>query len=244
MKQIVCMSWGPAYGAEYVNRLYSMVARNITPPFRFVCLTDRASGIRDEVDCYACPELPVPPPRCNRPWRKVTLWGEQLSGLERGNALFIDLDVVITGSIDPFFEYEPERSFVVIRNWTQPDKRIGNTSVYRFRVGSHPYLLSNLIANHPEVFAKFPNSQTYISESINEMTFWPDEWCRSFKVHCIPKGLKRYFVEPALPEGTRIVAFPGLPNPPDAAAGRWPAPWYKRLYKQVRPARWVSEHWR
>ena len=27
MKQIICMNWGTAYGADYVNRLYSMVSR-------------------------------------------------------------------------------------------------------------------------------------------------------------------------------------------------------------------------
>jgi hypothetical protein len=203
MKQVICMNWGTAYGADYVNRLYSMVARNLTGPFRFVCLTDNEKGIRRDVHCRPCP-----------------------------------------ASIDDFFSYEPQKSFLVIRNWTQPDKRIGNTSVYRFRIGSHPYLLTNLEANHGELLARYSNSQTYISENVKEMDFWPDEWCRSFKVHCVPKGIKRYFVEPALPRGTRIVAFPGQPNPPDAAAGYWPAPWYKRIYKQFRPATWVEQHWK
>ena len=30
---IVCMKWGSAYEADYVNTLYSMVKRNITRPF-------------------------------------------------------------------------------------------------------------------------------------------------------------------------------------------------------------------
>ena len=37
---IVCMKWGNAYGADYVNRLYNMVKRNMTRPFRFICFTD------------------------------------------------------------------------------------------------------------------------------------------------------------------------------------------------------------
>jgi len=244
MKQIVCMNWGTAYGADYVNRLYSMVSRNITGPFRFVCLTDNVKGIRPEVQCHPCPVINIPAPQKNRGFRKVTLWASRVDGLEPGDALFIDLDVVITASIDDFFAYEPQKSFLVIRNWTQPDKRIGNTSVYRFRIGSHTYLQKDLEANHPQLLAKYSNSQTYISENVKEMDFWPDEWCRSFKVHCVPKGIKRYFVEPGLPTGTRIVAFPGTPNPPDAAVGYWPAPWYKRVYKQFRPAKWVEQHWK
>jgi hypothetical protein len=244
MKQIICMNWGTAYGADYVNRLYSMTARNLSGPFRFVCLTDSTQGIRREVECHPCPEINLPLPQRRRGWRKITLWAPTVEGLAPGDALFIDLDVVITASLDEFFTYRPDQSFLVIRNWTQPDKRIGNTSVYRFRVGSHPYLLSSLVENQRSILPRYHNSQTYISENIQQMEFWPEDWCRSFKVHCVPRGLKRYFVEPALPAGTRIVAFPGTPNPPDAAVGRWPAPWYKRIYKQFRPATWVQQHWR
>jgi hypothetical protein len=244
MKQIVCMNWGTAYGADYVNRLYSMVSRNLQGPFRLVCLTDNTQGIRSEVECHPCPEIDLPSLQRNRGWRKINLWASQVAGLEPGPALFLDLDIVITDSIDALFTHEPQEDFIVIHNWTHPAKRIGNTSVYRFRVGSHPYLLENLIRDQKQYLAKYNNSQTYISENVSRMVFWPEEWCRSFKVHCLPKGLNRYFVEPRLPTGTKIVAFPGLPNPPDAAIGLWPAPWYKRIYKQFRPATWVEKHWR
>ncbi len=243
MKQIICMKWGTVYSVDYVNRLYSMVARNITGPFRFVCLTDDANGMRPEVIARPCPVIKLPAPYNNRPWRKITLWGKEVPGLEAGDALFIDLDVVVTASIDDFFTFEPTKSFVVAHNWTQPNDVVGNTSVYRFRVGSHPELLSRLEADPEAMLGKYCNSQTYTSRTIGEVTFWPEEWCRSFKVHCVPKGLKRYWVEPPLPKGARIVAFPGSPNPPDALKGQWPAPWYKRIYKQFRPARWVEEHW-
>jgi hypothetical protein len=244
MKQIICMKWGTAYSADYVNRLYSMVVRNITGPFRFVCLTDDIDGLRPEVEAFPCPTIALPSPYFRKPWRKVTLWGPTVPGLNPGHALFIDLDVVVTGPIDDFFEFEKDKTFVVINNWTQPGQGIGNTSVYRFQAGSHPYLLENLEADPLKHIRKHGNSQTYISRNIREMAFWPEEWCRSFKVHCIPRGLGRYFLQPSLPEGARIVAFPGDPNPPEAARGRWPAPWYKRVYKQFRPAVWVDEHWR
>ena len=176
---------------------------------------------------------------------KTSLWSESVPGLDSGSpALFIDLDVVIMGSLDPFFEHEGD--FIVCENWTQIGEGIGNTSVYRFNVGSHPYLYEKLVNETDDVLSEFKNSQTYISRTINPdaMTYWPDEWCKSFKVHCVPKGIKRWFVEPALPVGTRIVAFPGTPNPHQVLRGHWPAPWYKKIYKTVRPSRWVQEHWR
>lgn len=244
MKQILCMNWGTAYGADYVNRLYSMVCRHVTPPFRFVCYTDSRDGIRSEIECFDCPEVDVPSPKRNRGWRKLSLWNHSLPGLN-GTVLFLDLDIVITGSLDEFFTYRPEAEFCVIHNWTQPSLRIGNTSAYRFQVGSHPEILDRFLADHQTVLEQFPNSQTYISACLAEqISFWPDGWCISFKRHCVPRGLARWTTEPLLPSDARIVAFPGRPNPHEAAVGHWPAPWYKRFYKHIRPAKWVIDHWR
>ncbi|WP_437201219.1 hypothetical protein [Planctomicrobium sp. SH664] len=245
MKQVLCMKWGTAYSSEYVNRLYASVKRNLTGPFRFVCLTDDPTGIRSEVECHPCPTIPIPAPYCNRGWRKVTLWKESIPGILPGEVLFLDLDIVITGNLDQFFEIEGD--FIVCLNWSAPGKNrdIGNTSVYRFRVGSHQYLYDNLVGDPEGMLAKYANSQTYISWTIKEgaRSFWPEGWCYSFKVHCIPSGIKRYFQRPFLPEGARIVIFPGVPNPHEAAAGVWPAKWYKKIYKHIRPATWVSDNW-
>jgi len=81
MKQVVCVKWGTMYGPEYVNRLYGMVSRHITPPFRLVCLTDNRQGIRPEVECFDLPELGVPhPQRTMGKWRKQILWGRSVRG--------------------------------------------------------------------------------------------------------------------------------------------------------------------
>jgi hypothetical protein len=245
MKQFVCMKWGSLYGSEYVNRLYAMVRANTTGLIRFVCMTDDSEGIRSEVEVMPCPEIAVPESHRNRPWRKVSLFAgsDRLLGLE-GYWLFLDLDLVVTGDLNSFFDYSPDEPFVVMVNWTQPGKGIGNTSCYRFLVGSATELLEELEADHERIFTKFPNSQTYISKTIRQKAFWPAPWCRLFKVDCVPPWPMRYWQKPILPEGSRVVAFPGNPNPPDAAAGRWPEkrPW-KRVYKYVRPATWVERIW-
>lgn len=243
MKQIICMKWGNKYPALYVDKLYGMVARHLTAPFRFVCLTDQPQGIRPEVECLDCPSVPIPPPRNNQGWRKVSLWNDSLPGME-GDWLYLDLDVVVTGSLDAFFEYKPELSYIVMQNWTQPGKGIGNTSVFRFRVGSHPYLLHGLIANQDAIFQQFRNSQTYISRTVKDIAFWPDEWCILFKTHCIAPMPQRWWQAPSLPATARVVAFPGVPNPDEAVIGHWPAVWYKRIYKHILPATWIAEHWK
>src|SRR5882757_6595563 len=81
-KQVVCVKWGIKYDATYVNRLYAMVRRNLTPPFRFVCLTDSRAGIRPEVECFDLPELGCPHPEgTSGKWKKVVLWGREVPGL-------------------------------------------------------------------------------------------------------------------------------------------------------------------
>lgn len=242
MKQILCMKWGTLYGPEYVNTLYSMVRRNITAPFRFYCLTDDPKGIHEDVLCRPCPTVPIADWRANTGWRKLAVWASELFDIQ-GDVLFLDLDVVIVSNIDDLFTFGSD--FCVMRNWTQPRERIGNTSVFRFTVGKHPHILQKLIDDPASVLDHHRNEQIYISETISTMTFFPDDWCRLFKVHCLPHPLLRWFKEPSLPSGTKIVAFPGDPNPPDAAAGRWPVrKWYKRIYKHIRPTTWVQQHWR
>jgi len=245
MKQFVCMKWGSLYGAEYVNRLYAMVRANSFGEIRFVCMTDNVDGIRDEVELMPCPDIALPSSHINRPWRKVSLFGDsaRLFGLA-GDWLFLDLDLVVTGNLDDFFEYKPEEPFVVMVNWTQPGSGIGNTSCYRFRVGSATELLANLEHDPMPLIKKYTNSQTYISKNIRRKAFWPDDWCALFKVHCLPPWPRRFWMEPTIPQGAHIVAFPGNPNPHEALDGVWPEDQkLKKIYKHVRPTRWIGRVW-
>lgn len=239
------MKWGTLYGPEYVNRLFAMVRANITGDIRFVCLTDDPAGIRSEVECFECPTIPIEGKRKNAGWRKLTLYRESkyLFGLE-GDWLYLDLDVVITGSLQPFFDYSPDSDFIVMQNWTQPRQGIGNTSVFRYRIGAHTHIYDDFIPNYKDLFKVHSNSQTYVSRTVRNLKFWPDEWCTLFKVQCLPIWPLRFFLEPKVPEGCLVVAFPGDPNPHDAARGHWPIkkPW-KRLYKYIKPSKWIVDKW-
>jgi hypothetical protein len=243
IQTVICMRWGTRYGSDYVNRLHAMVRRNTDRPLRFVCFTDDATGLEPGIEPKPLPPITLPERVRWKPWRKISLWAETLDGLD-GDVLFFDVDLIVTGSIDPFFDFAPESSFCVIRNWTQPDKRIGNTSAYRFRIGAHPYLYNRLSREPKDVLARYRNSQTYISSEIREMTFWPEKWCVSFKHSLMPRWPLNFLRAPDLPPETRVVAFTGKPDPGEAWEGIWPAPWYKRWYKHVRPTPWIGEHWR
>lgn len=239
MVNVICIKWGDKYPAEYVNKLYGMVARNLKRPFRFVCVTDDPrDGIRPEVELVPIPPITLPERQRNWPWRKVSLFAPKIGDLT-GLTLFLDLDILVTGPLDSFFDYPGE--FCVIENWTQPGSLIGNTSVYRFVIGAHTDLYDHFMRDPAKVVATYSNSQTFISRYLgNRLTFWPAEWVRSFKVHCVPPFLARAFVVPRLPEGARIVAFPGDPKMPDAAEGKWPG----GLHKFIRKTPWISGFWK
>lgn len=240
------MKWGTLYRPEYVNCLYAMVRRQTSGSLRFVCLTDDPGGIHPEVECHECPGVSIPPPHDRAGWRKISLYAQsdELFGFE-GDWLFLDLDVVVTHSLDPFFEYQPEKAFIVMKNWTQPGKNIGNTSVFRFRIGACSYLLEKLEQCYVSILKEYANSQTYISHTVKDLTFWPDDWCVLFKVQCVPSWPFRFWKEPILPPGARIVAFPGVPNPHEAVRGQWPVKKaWKRLYKFIQPANWINDYWK
>jgi hypothetical protein len=88
--KVACIKWGEKYGAEYVSRLKSMVARNLSCAHEFVCYTDRSiSGI-------TCEPLPSDLPGW---WAKIGMFRP---GFSTGEILYLDLDVVITDDLSVF----------------------------------------------------------------------------------------------------------------------------------------------
>jgi hypothetical protein len=237
------MKWGDRYPTHYANRLWSMIQRHTKRPTRLVCYTDDAEGLTPGIVAHSLPPIVLPDRVSRQPWRKISLWAPTLPGVE-GDVLFLDLDLVITGGLDDFFDFRPDSTFCVIENWTQPRSGIGNTSVYRFRVGAHTYLYDTLLNDAERILSTYPNSQTYISRTIKEKTFWPAPWCQSFKHTLMPRWPMNFLHAATLPPETRVVAFTGKPDPDEARDGVWKAPWYKKVYKYVRPTPWIGEHWR
>ena len=60
----------------------------------------------------------------------MSLWQYPLYDLE-GDVLFLDLDLVITGDLDRFFDFKPG-FYCVIENWTQKGKKLETQVVLDF----------------------------------------------------------------------------------------------------------------
>jgi hypothetical protein len=85
---VACVKWGTRYSEVWARRLQSMVARHLSIPHRFVCLTDES----------------VPGIDCVKLETALTGWWTKLElfkpGRFVGDVLYLDLDVVVTQSID------------------------------------------------------------------------------------------------------------------------------------------------
>lgn len=234
---VVCMKWGTKYGAKDVNILYSMVKRHLTLSHRFVCLTDDREGISKEIECFDLPFIQVPSDKDVSPWRKLGMFSKKIGDLQ-GKTLFLDLDSVILDNIDCFFSFSED--FAIIENWTQKGRGIGNSAVYCFELGKYYEILDYYHSNIDEVTSKYSNEQIYLSKKIGKLNYWPDSWCRSFKRHCLPGYIMRYFKSPVRPKDAKIIVFHGNPGIELAIRGGF----FGNFLKYVRPTNWIKDNWR
>ncbi|MEL6736154.1 MAG: hypothetical protein AAFO98_09795 [Pseudomonadota bacterium] len=241
---VICLKWGDRYGPEYVNRLFHMVSRNTARPLRFVCLTDDRSGIEDGVEVLDMPEFNLPERMRFHPFRRMFLFDKAVPGLS-GVVMHFDLDLLITNSIDPLFDEQPESPFITAENWTQPGQGIGNMSIFRYEIGTLTKVWDRFIKDPMAMMDKYRNSQTFVCRTIGKVDFFPPNWCLSFKHSLMPNWPFNFFSTPKLPKDAILVVFTGKPDIEEAARGEWPveADW-KKLYKHVRPTPWLLEHWR
>jgi len=238
------MKWGSKYGHEYVNRLHKSIKKHTKRSTQLYCFTDNSDNIDKDIICKPLPKIFLPETISFTPWRKMSLWQYPLYDLE-GDVLFLDLDLVITGDLDRFFDFKPG-NYCVIENWTQIGENIGNTSCFKFPIGKYNSVFEKFKRNPKKYWKKYHIEQIYLSAQIKDQVFWPPEWCKSFKHDLLPCWPIRIWQPAKLPDNTSIVAFTGKPDPDDVVNGKWPVKKnqiYKKIYKQLKTPQWVIDNW-
>lgn len=246
-RTILCMKWGDLYSEEYVNVLYLACCDNISGDFRFVCLCDDASGLHPGIEHFPIPEIGLDQWHWyDGVWPKLSLFAKDLYGLQ-GRCLFIDLDMIICSSLDPFFEYEGEIiSTDMGPNW-RPNHGTGapetGTCMFAFDFGQQPQILEKFQADRDLCVDRFKIEQNCVHHFAHGMTYWPPEWVISFKRHLRRPIIIDRLLPPKAPGSkVKIVAFHGDPRPVDlikTSGKNWSC--FPRYGKK--PVSWVVEYW-
>jgi len=253
---VLTLKWGTLYSSEYVNRIYRAVLRHLHRPFRFVCVTDDAAGLDAGIDAR-----PIPPqPSWYHSNARYPGWPniyEKLFVFEKGFAdlagptLFLDIDQIIVGDLDCFFDYKPGE-FCIIHNWVPLRKRLlrkapfcGNSSCFRFEAGDKSDYIFQTFRSECDVAmdtSVYCTEQAYMTHAVgfDKVNFWPDNFVRSFKRTCTWPWPLNHFLTPRMKPDTRILCFHGTPTPLQAIEGFRGS---KHLDGWTRPAPWVKDLW-
>lgn len=100
--KFVTLKWGTKYGPEYVNRLYNNVKNTYSGPFDFICITDDARKINNDVKTIPIEMLP----HFSKEGNVFTIVKIDLfKHLPfEGPYVFLDLDVLVLRDLKPYFE--------------------------------------------------------------------------------------------------------------------------------------------
>jgi hypothetical protein len=163
------------YDSLWVEKLQSAVARNLTLPYKFICLSDC------EVPCDRIP-LEI---NGDGFWAKLQLFKPKLFD---GPVLYLDLDTVICGNIDDIINSLTHENFVM---WLEKDKQIHSSAMMWWQ-GDYSYLwelyLSKPLLYWKDLYRSPPlyGDQALISENTNHKIFSdlvPDKWFHIVSKH-------------------------------------------------------------
>jgi len=222
---------GGAYDAAYVKRLAAAVQRNLTVPYRFVCLTNAPSQSLQSTAIHWVRQL-----RAGWPgwWAKMEMFKLL------GPVLYFDLDTIITGSIDTLADWvvqADDDALLVLRDFYSRRQSSGILG-WRSDMG---LILQDFRDNYAAK-ASWHRGGRVISMRAKGVRFQGDQdWLRIFlrnhpqvsavMAQDVQPGLYSYKVDVQrtgkLPDDASIVCFHGLPRP-----------------REVEPRpEWMLTHW-
>lgn len=211
MLQVCCINVGNylGRGADYVNRLYDGVVRNLQAGFpgRFVCFTDDATGLDPGIHVRE-----IPKELAGRGWW-AKLWLFSKDAFHEGDrVLYFDLDTVITGPLDALAMCQSD--FAMLRDVYNPGHF--GSGVMAWEAGRFTYIWQGWV---DEGMPELPcGDQVWIEEWGPQMDVLQDLYpgrLRSYKVDC----------RHGIPKNTSVVFFHGLPRPHEVTEGWVPEVW-------------------
>ena len=206
MITVVTYLWGTAYRPAHVQRLAASVARWLTAPHRFVCITNqKVPGVKTLAD----------PARqyARRCYRRLWLFSEAARGLG-DTLLHLDLDVVVCGPLDGLV---PRASDLAVY-------KAGSIAAQGYSL--NPSVLWLRTGTQTDLWTRFTANPTRLAAAANQDGFWGSDQAilshlrKDAGVDTVGDAdgvvsFRRIRHEQltAPPPGTRIVSFHGRRTP-------------------------------
>lgn len=210
MITVVTWIWGHKYSADYVVKLRNGVRRFMKTEHRFVCVTD-GDPIPD-IDCV---------PLLEGSWfrelledkgcfARLQLFNPQFQERLGGETfLQLDLDNVVTGSLDHLLDYQSLFPYSILQgvNSANPCPYNGSVQLLRKGYASHVWSSFSLEKARKVPFHSFPDDQGWIAATLPAAHgLGPRSGVYAFEKPGWPRGYN-------LPKNAAVVCFPGSRDP-------------------------------
>lgn len=226
-----CWDGKDYYPPEYINILYNSVCRNTTIPFDFICYVGPEAEKPGRTDTLN-QNIKVVPVGLPSWWSTLPWFQKNPPGVNTETILFLDLDIVIIGSLDAIIQFPAQQAHMkdepshMCRHGRD---RYMNTSVTLLRNGAGAKVWEEYVkagkpiwdALHPPPGAPLRMAeQEIINDPRNGIQYelFPEKWVCSYKFEVLRHGI---------PDDCRVVVFHGQPKPASC------------LHEEF-----VKEHWR
>ena len=216
-----CVIHGEAYAWTYVERLYNMLNRHITPDIRLHVYTESDRPVPAPMIKHVLTDWGIGGPKQSW-WYKMQLFNPEHHA---GPLLYFDLDTVIVGNIDWIWQL-PTAYFWAVRDFKylwRPTYSGLNSSVMWWDTTKHTQIWDQFTQEDlSKIVRKYHGDQDYISNSvpINQRRFFDLDRAKSWRWQCVDGGYdfkkKRHFTpgsSTCFSPTTSIVVFHGQPKP-------------------------------
>ena len=216
-----CVIHGDAYSWTYVERLYNMLSRHITPDIRLHVYTEADRPVPEPMIRHDL--LPWHITRARRAWwYKMQMFNPEYHA---GPLLYFDLDTVIVGNIDWIWQ-QPLQYFWGVRDFKylwRPTHTGINSSVMWWDTRQHQQVWETFQAQDlVTVMRKYHGDQDYIGAVIaqDQRRFLDSNSIVSWRWQCQDGGFdfrRRRGHTPGtgtqIPESASVLVFHGSPKP-------------------------------
>jgi len=216
-----CVIHGDAYSWQYVERLYNMLSRHITPAIRLHVYTEADRPVPAPMIKHELTEWTIGRPGRNW-WYKMQLFN---TAHHAGPLLYFDLDTVIVGNLDWIWQ-QPTEYFWAIRDFKYLWKptHVGlNSSVMWWDTQRYQHVWDLFVQQDlDQVVQTYHGDQDYISATIpeNQRRMFDTRRVQSWRWQSLDGGYnfqRRQHATPGtgtqFPDTTSILVFHGNPKP-------------------------------